>query len=68
MREAANLTNIEKSGAVRSSIEVLKQRGILAVLIDQHHVLRQDGESDIDEERLDAEKAIFFVVLFREEL
>ncbi len=36
MREAANLTNIEKSGAVRSSIEVLKQRGILAVLIDQH--------------------------------
>lgn len=36
MREAANLTNIEKSGAVRSSLEVLKQRGILAVLIDQH--------------------------------
>ncbi|MDD5226557.1 MAG: hypothetical protein PHV97_05170 [Candidatus Omnitrophica bacterium] len=36
MREAANLTNIEKSGAVRSSIEVLKERGILAVLIDQH--------------------------------
>lgn len=36
MREAANLTNIEKSGAVRSSIEVLKRRGILAVLIDQH--------------------------------
>ena len=36
MREAANLTNIEKSGAVCSSIEVLKQRGILAVLIDQH--------------------------------
>ncbi len=36
MREAANLTNIEKSGAVRSSIEVLKHRGILAVLIDQH--------------------------------
>ena len=36
MREAANLTNIEKPGAVRSSIEVLKQRGILAVLIDQH--------------------------------
>ncbi|MFH0984758.1 MAG: hypothetical protein V1882_04405 [Candidatus Omnitrophota bacterium] len=36
MREAANLTNIEKSGAVRSSIEVLKKRGILAVLIDQH--------------------------------
>ena len=36
MREAANLTNIEKSGAVRSSIEVLRQRGILAVLIDQH--------------------------------
>jgi Kdo2-lipid IVA lauroyltransferase/acyltransferase len=36
MRKAANLTNIEKSGAVRSSIEVLKQRGILAVLIDQH--------------------------------
>ncbi len=36
MREAANLTNIEKAGAVRSSIEVLKQRGILAVLIDQH--------------------------------
>ena len=28
MREAANLTNIEKSGAVRSSLEVLKQRGI----------------------------------------
>ena len=36
MREAANLTNIEKSGAVRSSIGVLRQRGILAVLIDQH--------------------------------
>jgi KDO2-lipid IV(A) lauroyltransferase len=36
MRGEANLTNIEKSGAVRSSIEVLKQRGILAVLIDQH--------------------------------
>jgi len=36
MREAANLTNIEKSGAVRSSIGVLKQHGILAVLIDQH--------------------------------
>ncbi len=36
MREAANLTNIEKSGAVRSSIEVLRKRGILAVLIDQH--------------------------------
>ncbi|MBI4711683.1 MAG: lysophospholipid acyltransferase family protein, partial [Candidatus Omnitrophica bacterium] len=36
MREAANLTNIEKSGAVRSSIEVLKKHGILAVLIDQH--------------------------------
>ncbi len=36
MREAANLTNIEKSGAVRSSIEVLKRRGILAALIDQH--------------------------------
>jgi lauroyl/myristoyl acyltransferase len=36
MRQAANLTNIEKSGAVRSSIEVLKKRGILAVLIDQH--------------------------------
>ncbi len=36
MREAANLTNIEKSGAVRSSIKVLKQHGILAVLIDQH--------------------------------
>jgi KDO2-lipid IV(A) lauroyltransferase len=36
MREAANLINIEKSGAVRFSIEVLKQRGILAVLIDQH--------------------------------
>ena len=36
IREAANLTNIEKSGAVRSSIDVLKQRGILAVLIDQH--------------------------------
>jgi len=36
MREAANLTNIEKSGAVHSSIKVLKQRGILAVLIDQH--------------------------------
>ncbi|MFA5159207.1 MAG: hypothetical protein WC484_01725 [Candidatus Omnitrophota bacterium] len=36
MRKAANLINIEKSGAVRSSIEVLKHRGILAVLIDQH--------------------------------
>ena len=36
MRQAANLTNIEKSGAVRSSIEVLKKHGILAVLIDQH--------------------------------
>lgn len=36
MREAANLTNIEKAGAVRSSVEVLKKRGILAVLIDQH--------------------------------
>ena len=36
MRRAANLTNIEKSGAVRSSLEVLKKRGILAVLIDQH--------------------------------
>jgi KDO2-lipid IV(A) lauroyltransferase len=36
MREAANLTNIEKSGAVRSSIEVLRQNGILAILIDQH--------------------------------
>jgi len=36
MREAANLSNIEKSGAVRSSIEVLKKHGILAVLIDQH--------------------------------
>ena len=36
MREAANLTNIEKSGAVRSSIGVLQQNGILAVLIDQH--------------------------------
>ena len=36
MRETTNLTNIEKSGAVRSSIEVLKRRGILAVLIDQH--------------------------------
>lgn len=36
MREAANLTNIEKSGAVRSSLEVLRKRGILAVLIDQH--------------------------------
>ena len=36
MRSAANLTNIEKSGAVRSSIEVLKKHGILAVLIDQH--------------------------------
>lgn len=36
MREAANLTNIEKQGAVRSSIEVLRNRGILAVLIDQH--------------------------------
>ncbi|MEI7752040.1 MAG: hypothetical protein WCJ71_08125, partial [Candidatus Omnitrophota bacterium] len=40
MREAANLTNIEKSGAVRSSIEVLKQRGILAVLIDQHESVK----------------------------
>ncbi|MFH1208634.1 MAG: lysophospholipid acyltransferase family protein [Candidatus Omnitrophota bacterium] len=36
MREAANLTNIEKSGAVRSSIGVLQRNGILAVLIDQH--------------------------------
>lgn len=36
MREAANLINIEKSGAVRSSIGVLKERGVLAVLIDQH--------------------------------
>jgi KDO2-lipid IV(A) lauroyltransferase len=36
IRETANLTNIEKSGAVRSSIEVLKRNGILAILIDQH--------------------------------
>jgi KDO2-lipid IV(A) lauroyltransferase len=36
MREAANLTHIEKSGAVRSSIGVLQRSGILAVLIDQH--------------------------------
>jgi KDO2-lipid IV(A) lauroyltransferase len=36
MREAANLSNIEKSGAVRSSLEVLKKHGILAVLVDQH--------------------------------
>lgn len=35
-REAANLKNIDKAGAVRESIRVLKQRGILAVLIDQH--------------------------------
>lgn len=36
MRETANLQNIDKAGAVRASIQVLKQSGILAVLIDQH--------------------------------
>lgn len=36
MRETANLKNIDKAGAVRASIQVLKQHGILAVLIDQH--------------------------------
>ncbi len=35
-REAANLKNIDKAGAVGESIRVLKQKGILAVLIDQH--------------------------------
>lgn len=35
-REAANLTNIDKSGAVRASIAALKQGNIVAVLIDQH--------------------------------
>ncbi|MBU9889152.1 MAG: lysophospholipid acyltransferase family protein [Candidatus Omnitrophica bacterium] len=35
-REAANLRNIDKSGAVRASIQVLKQKGVLAALIDQH--------------------------------
>ena len=36
MREAANLENIDKAGAVRASIQVLKRNEILAVLIDQH--------------------------------
>ncbi|HNX68353.1 MAG TPA: lysophospholipid acyltransferase family protein [Candidatus Omnitrophota bacterium] len=36
LREAANLKNIEKSGAVRDSIAALRRREIVAVLIDQH--------------------------------
>ncbi len=36
MRETANLKNIDKAGAVSASIRVLKNREILAVLIDQH--------------------------------
>ena len=36
LREAANLKNIEKSGAVRDSIAALKRGEIVAVLIDQH--------------------------------
>ena len=35
-RETANLKNIDKAGAVRASISILKKKGILAVLIDQH--------------------------------
>ncbi len=36
LREAANLKNIEKSGAVKDSIACLKRKEIVAVLIDQH--------------------------------
>lgn len=36
MREAANLKNVDKSGAVRESIRIMKQKGVLAILIDQH--------------------------------
>ena len=36
MREAANLKNIEKTGAVRASLPVLKRNEILSILIDQH--------------------------------
>lgn len=36
LREAANLKNIEKSGAVKDAITALKRQEIVAVLIDQH--------------------------------
>ena len=36
LREKANLQNIEKSGAVRESLKVIKKNEMVALLIDQH--------------------------------
>lgn len=36
LRKAANLKNIDKSGAVKEAIAALKRKEIVAVLIDQH--------------------------------